>query len=241
MKTHWKSFAAGIFAATVASNMVIPAFAATAKQLTAHYNDIKITLNGHTITPKDANGDIVEPFIVDGTTYLPVKAVANALGFAVNWDGASHTVNISTPDYNKIPLEKTNLEENPVIFDGAFVKVTFQKAYEVEHKKDSIYVQLLVDNRSDYEVWISPFDAYANGFTAASGKGDSNNYIAPRKQSQISFLIGCGKSLEDVETLGFRLNVRDRATANKLEVTPPITVFLKQIGNATNSTGKVTN
>jgi len=228
MKTHWKSFVAGIFAATVASNMVIPAFAATAKQLTAQYSNIKITLNGHIITPEDANGKIIEPFIVDGTTYLPVKAIANALGFAVNWDGTSHTVNISTPDYKKVRLEKINLEQNSVIFDGAYVKVTFQKAYEAEYEDNSIYVQLLVENRSKNEVWISPFDAYANGFSAASGSGASDNYIAPGKQSQISFKIGCGKGLEDVETLGFRLNVRDHATANKLEATPPMTVSLKQ-------------
>ncbi len=228
MKAHWKSFAAGIFAAVVTSNMVIPAFAATAKQLTAQYNDIKITLNGHTIQPKDANGNIVEPFTIDGTTYLPVRAIANALGFAVNWDGVSHTVNISTPDYKRIPLEKINLEQNSVIFDGAYVKVTFQKAYEVEYEENSIYVQLLVQNRSNNEVWISPFDAYANGFSAASGNSSSNKYIVPRGQSQISFRIGCGKGLEEVETLGFRLNVRDHATADKLEVTPPMTVFLKE-------------
>ncbi len=228
MNAHWKSFAAGIVAATVASNMVIPAFAATAKQLTAQYNDIKVTLNGHTIEPEDANGKIVEPFTVDGTTYLPVRAIANALGFAVNWDEASHTINISTPDYKKIPLEKTNIEQDSVIFDGAYVKVTFQKAYEVKYEENSIYVQLLVDNRSNNEVWISPFDAYANGFTAASGNSSSNKHIAPRGQSQISFRIGCGKGLEEVETLGFRLNIRNHATAEKLEVTPPMTVFLKE-------------
>ncbi len=241
MKTHWKSFAAGVFVAIAASNMVIPAFAATAKQLTAQYNDIKITLNGHTVKPEDAYGNVVEPFIVDGTTYLPVRAVANALGLAVNWDGASHTINISTPDYRKTLLEKINLEQNSVIFDGAYVKVLFQKAYEAEYDEDSIYVQLLVKNRSNNEVWITPFDAYANGFPSASGSSDPNKYIAPGRQSQVSFTFGCGKSLKDVETLGFRLNVRDHATADKLEVTPPMTVFLKEIENKTNTAGKTGN
>ena len=31
------------------------------------YRDIKITLNGQTIIPKDSDGNAVEPFIIDGT------------------------------------------------------------------------------------------------------------------------------------------------------------------------------
>ena len=56
------------------------------------YNNIKITLNGEEIEPKDVNGNKVEPFIIDGTTYLPVRAIANALGIEVDWDGETNTV-----------------------------------------------------------------------------------------------------------------------------------------------------
>ena len=59
------------------------------------YRDIKITLDGSAITPKDATGKTVEPFIMDGTTYLPVRAVADALGLDVKWDAATNTVGLS--------------------------------------------------------------------------------------------------------------------------------------------------
>lgn len=49
-------------------------------------------VDGVSITPKDANGTVVEPFIVDGTTYLPVRAVGEAMGKTVDWDGRTHTV-----------------------------------------------------------------------------------------------------------------------------------------------------
>ena len=58
------------------------------------YRDIKITINGATIAPKDANGNDVEPFIIDGTTYLPVRAICNALGLQVTWDDETSTVEI---------------------------------------------------------------------------------------------------------------------------------------------------
>ena len=59
------------------------------------YNNIKISLNGQEVLPKDANGNYVEPFTINGTTYLPVRAVANALGIDVDWDGSTNTVILS--------------------------------------------------------------------------------------------------------------------------------------------------
>ena len=60
------------------------------------YRDIRIVLDGTLIISRDANGDVVDPFILDGTTYLPVRALSNALGFDVGWDNATSTVTIST-------------------------------------------------------------------------------------------------------------------------------------------------
>ena len=58
------------------------------------YNGIKIYVDGDKITPKDGNGKIVDPFIYDGTTYLPVRAVSEALGKQVAWDDKSNSVYI---------------------------------------------------------------------------------------------------------------------------------------------------
>ena len=69
-----------------------------------YYGGIKITLNGNTITPKDANGTVVDPFAIDGTTYLPVRAISNALGINVDWDGATKTVVLQTPTLSPAEL-----------------------------------------------------------------------------------------------------------------------------------------
>ncbi len=49
-------------------------------------------LTAKELVPKDADGNYVEPFIIDGTTYLPVGGISNVLGLDVDWDGASGTV-----------------------------------------------------------------------------------------------------------------------------------------------------
>lgn len=92
MRKQWKGFVSGVLATILILGLGVPAMAATVRQLSATYSGIKITLDGKTIIPKDANGTVVEPFAVDGTTYLPVRAVADALGLGVEWDGANNTV-----------------------------------------------------------------------------------------------------------------------------------------------------
>lgn len=73
------------------------AFAGPVSQsITAVYNDIRIVVNGQPITPVDTDGKKVEPFVYDGTAYLPVRAVAQALNQQVFWDGSSHSVYIGT-------------------------------------------------------------------------------------------------------------------------------------------------
>lgn len=96
MKERGKGFIAGVVASAVFVGLIGTAAATVgSRTVTADYNNIKISLNGSQITPKDATGATVEPFAINGTTYLPVRAVANALGISVGWDGETNTVTLS--------------------------------------------------------------------------------------------------------------------------------------------------
>ena len=68
--------------------------ASNTKTIEAFYNNIKIYVDGVKINPKDANGKTVEPFIYNGTTYLPVRGIAQAMGAQVEWDGKTNSVKI---------------------------------------------------------------------------------------------------------------------------------------------------
>ena len=109
MKKEFKGFVAGVLVMAALFCMIGTAGAVVGKmQANLDYNNIKISLNGTQITPKDANGNVVEPFAINGTTYLPVRAVGESLGLDVQWDGNTKTViltenssgsNVSTADY----------------------------------------------------------------------------------------------------------------------------------------------
>jgi len=111
-KINVKSFILGIVITILIMTMITTVFAAQLKQtIEIFYRDIKITVDGIEIEPKDATGKVVEPFISDGSTYLPVRAVAEAVGYDVKWDGDTSTViltkkpqeiTVSTPDDNNL-------------------------------------------------------------------------------------------------------------------------------------------
>lgn len=93
-----KKFVSLVLVFCLLLSLGITAFAAelTTKQAELYYREIKILLDGRELIPQDVNGNSTEPFIIEGTTYLPVRAVAGALGLGVAWDNASSTISLST-------------------------------------------------------------------------------------------------------------------------------------------------
>lgn len=56
------------------------------------YDNIKVFKDNVLCETRDANGTIVEPFIYNGTTYMPVRGTAKLAGMEVTWDGETKSV-----------------------------------------------------------------------------------------------------------------------------------------------------
>lgn len=97
---NFGSFIAGILVTVGVLTLAVPALAAGSSQTLKDVlvGGIRIVVDGEEISPTDANGNPVAPMIYNGTTYLPVRAVASALGKAVYWDGPSYTVYLGDMD-----------------------------------------------------------------------------------------------------------------------------------------------
>src|SRR5665648_169606 len=96
-KDKIKGFLSGIIVMTLIFSMSVTVYAVVgSKSITASYNNIKIYVDQKLVTPKDVNGNIVEPFIYNGTTYLPVRAVGDAFGKEVSWDADTKSVYVGT-------------------------------------------------------------------------------------------------------------------------------------------------
>lgn len=113
MKREIRGFIAGAITSGLLCATVLTAFAAPVeKAIRATYNNIKIYVDGKEIQPKDANGKKVEPFISDGTTYLPIRAISQALGKSVDWDGKSYSVYVGGKPVDNISGSAKGFEIN---------------------------------------------------------------------------------------------------------------------------------
>lgn len=74
--------------AALASNAV--------RTITVYYQDIKMYVDGQRITTSS------EPFIYNGSTYLPVRAISEALGENVYWDQNSKSVYIGNNGQSEV-------------------------------------------------------------------------------------------------------------------------------------------
>lgn len=72
-------------------------------------DEIKLYVDNVLTELKDANGTVVKPFIKDGTTYVPLRGVSQALGCRVRWDGQARTVSVYM---NVCPPDGVTLTEN---------------------------------------------------------------------------------------------------------------------------------
>ena len=81
------------------------------------FNNIKVVMDGKQVNLTDANGKVVEPYTYDGTTYLPLRAIATTLGSNVAWDKVTNTVTITKKADEKAKLDIIKwYEENPNIW-----------------------------------------------------------------------------------------------------------------------------
>ena len=97
---HGKKLISLVLALIMITSLAMPAYAAeTASNITARLSpDVTVQYNGETQYMADVNGNPVYPVSYNGTTYLPIRAVSNMLGVAVDWDQSTQTVLLSDTD-----------------------------------------------------------------------------------------------------------------------------------------------
>lgn len=96
-----------------------------------------------------------EAVIINGRTYLPIRAVVEALGGSVNWDGATQTVELSTDQVLNNLYNRVN-----VVIDLKNTHKTNEftvKYYEYLDGEISHELSLLWDGEPDYFQQVKPF------------------------------------------------------------------------------------
>lgn len=111
-------------AASVLGSVALAQQSTVDAQLT--YKNIVVYADGKLV---DTTG--AEPFIYNGTTYLPVRAVADAIGKEVNWVGETNTVYLGAMPSNFVETD-TKLE------DMYSYNSTFSKIEHIQKGADNL-------------------------------------------------------------------------------------------------------
>ena len=94
----WRGFGLGLILTVAVTALSVSAMAATSSRTIQVEEGVQISLNGATFVPRDANGNEVPVFLYDGTTYVPLRAVSEAMGVDVSYDSATKTAVLVTAD-----------------------------------------------------------------------------------------------------------------------------------------------
>lgn len=89
-----RDFLTGVLTMVLIFTLASPAGAALTTKTIQVLTGAEIYVDGVKMEPKDANGNPVETFVYNGTTYVPLRAVSQSLGKNVNWDGENQRVYI---------------------------------------------------------------------------------------------------------------------------------------------------
>lgn len=92
-----KKFLSGVLCATLVFSLALSALAISSK-MTIDVDPINIQVNGQTFAPTDVNGKEVPVFAYEGTTYAPLRALAEAYGLEVGYDQAANMATVTDPE-----------------------------------------------------------------------------------------------------------------------------------------------
>jgi hypothetical protein len=138
-----KNILVGAVAALMLSS-AITALAAGKIEIKALLNeDIKIVFHGNEAVLHDENGDRVYPISYNGTTYVPIRGVAQLYGDIVSWDGDTQSAIIGA--------SQTEQDSSEIYKLGAVTPFTFpgyRFAYNVlgERYWDTIIERVTVES-----------------------------------------------------------------------------------------------
>ncbi|MEL7563588.1 MAG: copper amine oxidase N-terminal domain-containing protein [Dehalobacterium sp.] len=137
-----------ISAVVLFMSFVPTGYAATAQStITAQFKALKILLNGSQVTMES------QPIIVNGSTYLPLRAFANLFNKNVDWNADLQQVSITDKPDNELESLKAQLteKENQIIILNSQLTSANKKIKDLEDEDEDEDEEDIDDIISDLE------------------------------------------------------------------------------------------
>src|SRR5690606_14068807 len=162
----------GVVTTLLCTTLVGTAYAAGQfKSIKVIEGGISLYVDGKLVKPTDVKGNVVEPFIYDGSTYLPLRALSNALTNnekEVSWDSKTSTIYVG-----QAPVAAQTEIDKMIIYDGS------GRVYTGENASFKIL-----------DKTITPFNRFHWGYTMDDGRYYTDVYTTYMLHSNYSKLYG---------------------------------------------------
>lgn len=129
MKNRFSSFLAGALVMLMLVALPVSALASDGA-LSLKVYPINILVDGQVFQPTDANGNKVMVFTYNGTTYAPLRALAEAYGLDVGYDAKSNTATVTNP---------AKVSDTPAVADSFTSMWTVKEKPVTNYGNEKIY------------------------------------------------------------------------------------------------------
>jgi Copper amine oxidase N-terminal domain./NPCBM/NEW2 domain. len=185
MKKNVAPFLAGILSCILLSQMILPAAAALVSKTIQVYTGVDIYLNEVKLNPKDANGNPVEVFVYNGTTYLPARAIADAFQTPINWEGTTNSIYIGRQSNNRPAVLLQDLDY-----------------FNSGGKRFAAYRDIKDNLGNEYSIGIQPnFSGW--GSSSSGSKSSWQSYYINGQYSNIAGKLVLGYESRNTSSVGY--------------------------------------
>lgn len=139
----------------VAVMMLVMSFSSTGfaswldQTIKASYRNISVFVNGAYKQTRDANGNTVEPFIVNGTTYVPLRGISEILGFQVEFNPVTYRIDITGTDTYSL---QAKIVQQEATIKSLQLKLEEYTSYNIKDLEEDLLEEFedLYYTRNDY-------------------------------------------------------------------------------------------
>ncbi|MEY8281366.1 stalk domain-containing protein [Oscillospiraceae bacterium 52-8] len=153
MKKNVLSFISGAIAMLLLVGLPVTALAVSGA-IRIEVSPISVLMDGEVFHPKDANRNDVMVFTYNGTTYAPLRALAEAYGLEVGYDGERHIATVSKqPTQAQAPIADTgyaSFEKQWTVKEKPVTNYGDEKIFTVTYSGDL--------SRSEFKAWWKSYD-----------------------------------------------------------------------------------
>ncbi len=163
-KDYLKGFALG---AALTCAVVGFTFSASADRSIQINDNIAVRINDANFTPRDPNGQVVEVFTYNGTTYAPIRAICEAFNLNVQYDSANRTALITSQGANTNYITAQQAQQAALTHAGVSAPTGMECEREWDDGRAFYEIEFYSGGR-EYEYKV---DALTGSVLSSSGSG----------------------------------------------------------------------